>query len=93
MIIIILFITLFLFLGETGNMGASSGGSGAGTPERNNRSQASSTPDHPSSSHDGPDGPIHGAGMMSDSLLNSVLPASHSKVLPPISDRWQQRGR
>merc|ERR1711899_676312 len=30
--------------GETGNIGASSGGSGAGTPERNTRSQASSTP-------------------------------------------------
>ena len=76
-------------------MGASSGGSGAGTPERNTRSQASSTPDHPSSSHGPtePDGPIHGAGMMGDSLLNSVLPASHSKVLPPMSDRWQQRGR
>ena len=76
-------------------MGASSGGSGAGTPDRNSRSQPNSTPEHGSSSHGHSevDGQIQGAGMFGDSLINSVLPAANSKVLPPMSDRWRDRGR
>ena len=85
----------FYNLGETTNVGASSGGSGAGTPDRNIRSRTGSTPEHGSSSHGQSevDGQFSGAGMFGDSLVNSVLPAAHSRELPPMSDRWQQRGR
>ena len=93
--LLIEFSFLFYNLGETTNVGASSGGSGAGTPDRNIRSRTGSTPEHGSSSHGQSevDGQFSGAGMFGDSLVNSVLPAAHSRELPPMSDRWQQRGR
>ena len=93
--ILIVFSFSFYNVGETTNVGASSGGSGAGTPDRNIRSRTGSTPEHGSSSHGQSevDGQFSGAGMFGDSLVNSVLPAAHSRELPPMSDRWQQRGR
>ena len=92
--LLIEFSLLFYNLGETTNVGASSGGSGAGTPDRNIRSRTGSTPEHGSSSHGQSevDGQFSGAGMFGDSLVNSVLPAAHSRELPPMSDRWQHRG-
>ena len=73
-------------------MGAASAASAAGTPERTSKSQVADTPDQgvSSSGQSVVDGQIQGASMFSDSLMGSVLPASSSKLMPSISDRWRQ---
>ena len=79
--------------GETSNMGSSSAGSGGGTPDRISRNQlGAATPEQGTSSpgHSEVDGQIQGSGMLSDSLMNSVLPGGSSKIMPGVSDRWQQ---
>ena len=74
-------------------MGSSSAGSGGGTPDRNRtRFDVGGTPDRGTSPGQSEvDGQIQGAGMFSDSLVNSILPAANSKLMLSASDRWHPR--
>ena len=74
-------------------MGSSSAGSGGGTPVRNRSNiDAGGPSDHgiPSGQSE-VDGQIQGSGMFNESLVNSMLPAANSKLMPSVSDRWHQR--
>ena len=79
-----------LLLGESANMGASSAGSSGGTPDRNRpKFDVGGTTDQGTSpGPDEPDAQIHGTGMFSDSIMNSILPAANAKVMPSMTDRW-----
>ena len=74
-------------------MGASSAGSGGGTPDRSRtRFEVGGTPDRGTSPGQSEvDGQIQGSGMFSESLMNSVLPSANSKLMPSPSDRWHPR--